>query len=291
MTDRSELMEAALESFPEGLALLREEGTVDFWNRTAERITGFPSMEMVTRAVPWALDTLFDGDAVEEVQERQGRPKSERGSLIHVEDRFGRELSLMRRTVVLRDVLGVRVGTAIIFHRAEGLDSPHHGESCEDSNLEAAQEEIEEQVTTAFEEFAEGGAPLGLLWITVDQAQALRKSHGASACETMLERIERTLTNGMHPTETIGRWGDDEFLVLSHEPTPELLAAHAQALAGMARTSDFRWWGDRLSLSVSIGAAQAVKAETLPQFFERVQAAMRTSVHAGGNHITLAPER
>jgi GGDEF domain-containing protein len=95
----------------------------------------------------------------------------------------------------------------------------------------------------------------------------------------------------MHPTETIGRWGDDEFLLLSHEPTPGLLAAHAQALAGMARTSDFRWWGDRLSLSVSIGAAQATKAETLPQFFERVQAAMRTSVHAGGNHITLAPER
>jgi hypothetical protein len=34
-----------------------------------------------------------------------------------------------------------------------------------------------------------------------------------------------------------------------------------------------------------------VKTDTLPQLFERAQAAMLVSVHAGGNHITLAPER
>jgi len=62
-------------------------------------------------------------------------------------------------------------------------------------------------------------------------------------------------------------------------------------LAGLARTSDFRWWGDRFSLTVSIGAAQAMKTEPLPQLLERAQAAMLASVHAGGNHITLAPER
>ena len=102
---------------------------------------------------------------------------------------------------------------------------------------------------SAFEEFTEGGTPLGLLWITVDQAHELRKTHGARACETMIGRVERTLTNGLRPAEELGRWGDDEFLVLSHEPSANSLAAHAQVLAGLARTSDFRWWGDRLSLT------------------------------------------
>ena len=40
--------------------------------------------------------------------------------------------------------------------------------------------------------------------------------------------------------------------MLSHEPTAERLAAHGQSLAGLARTSDFRWWGDKLSLTVSV---------------------------------------
>ncbi len=107
----------------------------------------------------------------------------------------------------------------------------------------------------------------------------------------MIERVERTLTHGLRPTEELGRWGDDEFLILSHEASAGSLASHAQVLVGLARTSDFRWWGDRLSLTVSIGAAHAEKTETLAQLFKRAQAAMLTSVHEGGNRITLAPER
>ena len=77
----------------------------------------------------------------------------------------------------------------------------------------------------------------------------------------MLEKVERTLASGLKPAEEIGRWGDDEFLVLSHERNAAMLAAHAQTLAGLARTTDFRWWGDRVSLTVSIGAAQAERGE------------------------------
>ena len=141
-----------------------------------------------------------------------------------------------------------------------------------------------------FEDFARGGQPFGVLWITVDQARDLRKTHGVGACEAMLEKVERALANGLRPAEEMGRWGDDEFLVLSHERTPEMLAAHAQALAGLARTADFRWWGDRVSLTVSIGAAQAERGrDAWRNLLERAKAAMLSSFHAGGNQITSAP--
>ncbi len=291
MIDRSELMEAALESFPEGLALLDREGALSFWNRAAESITGFPSLEMLTRTIPWALEPLLLAHPPEAPGEARSGPHPERGILVETQHRCGSNLPLMRRTVALRDPLGEHVGTAVIFRIAEHLDSLPHGESCAESNLEAAQAEIEEQAHSAFDDFGQRGTPLGLLWITVDQAHELRKTHGARACETMIERVERTLTHGLRPTEELGRWGDDEFLILSHEASAGSLASHAQALVGLARTSDFRWWGDRLSLTVSIGAAHAEKSETLAQLFERAQAAMLTSVHAGGNRITLAPER
>ena len=99
------------------------------------------------------------------------------------------------------------------------------------------------------------------------------------------------MANGLRPAEEMGRWGDDEFLILSHERTPEMLAAHAQVLAGLARTADFRWWGDRASLTVSIGAAQAEQEGSLVDLLERAKAAMFTSFHAGGNQITSAPGR
>lgn len=291
MADRSELMEAALESFPEGLALLDPRGGVAFWNRAAECITGFPSIETVTRTVPWALEPLLLAHPPEAPGEARSGPHPERGVLVEAQHRYGSKLPLMMRTVVLRDPLGDHIGTAVIFHIAEHLDSLPHGESCEESDLEAAQAEIEEQAQSAFDDFTKRGTPLGLLWISVDQARELRKTHGTRACEMMIERIERTLMHGLRPAEELGRWGDDEFLILSHETTAGSLASHAQVLVGLARTSDFRWWGDRLSLTVSVGGAHATKADTLAQLFERAQAAMLVSVHAGGNHTTLAPER
>jgi diguanylate cyclase (GGDEF)-like protein len=153
------------------------------------------------------------------------------------------------------------------------------------------QAELEERLEAEYEDFVRGETPLGVLWITVDQAHEMRGTHGARACEAMFEKVERTLANGLKPAEEMGQWGDDEFLVLSHERTAESLAAHAQTLAGLARTTDFRWWGDRVSLTVSIGAAQAEQGESLAQLLERAQAAMLSSVHLGGNHITPAMRR
>jgi GGDEF domain-containing protein len=107
----------------------------------------------------------------------------------------------------------------------------------------------------------------------------------------MLEKIKQTLANGLRPAEEMGRWGDDEFLILSHERTPEMLETHAQALGGLARTADFRWWGDRATLTVSIGAAQAEQEESLADLLERAKTSMITSFQAGGNHTTSAPRR
>jgi GGDEF domain-containing protein len=60
----------------------------------------------------------------------------------------------------------------------------------------------------------------------------------------------------------------------------------------LARTTGFHWWGDRVSLTVSIGAAQAdgSHAETLAQLLERTHEAMISSSREGGNRATAAPD-
>jgi len=116
----------------------------------------------------------------------------------------------------------------------------------------------------------------------------LRKTHGRDACESMLRTVEQTLLRQMNPAETIGRWGEDEFLVLARERTVERLTEHAQRLAGHARTADFRWWGDRVAVSVSIGFGQAMEGDTLQLLLCRARQAMQTSSVAGGNHVTKA---
>ena len=291
MTDRTELLEAALDSLTEGIALAGLERRVVFWNRAAEAITGHATADLLGRPVHEALETVIVGGARQWTSQKGAESPHGRGLLVHLRHRLGHDVPAIARVLVLRDGLGGRVGTAAVFHPAESLDALPHGDCGEGAGVEASQEGLQDRLQTEFEDFLRGQMPFGVLWVTVDQAHDLRKTHGANACEAMLKKVEYALANGLRPGEEMGRWGADEFLVVSHERTPEMLAVHAQTLAGLARTAEFRWWGDRVSLTVSIGAAQADTDEALAQLLERAQNAMASSIHAGGNHITTTPWR
>ncbi|HWE87507.1 MAG TPA: diguanylate cyclase [Terracidiphilus sp.] len=291
MADREDLIEAALEVYPEGLALLNRDGSVVFWNRSAEIITGFARAGVVRRALPQALEPLVDCRDYEGSPEPRNGPQLGRGSLVHAQHAQGHDVAVISRKVILRDDLGERIGTAAVFHVAERTAALPHGETSEGSEVRQSQAELQDRLQAAWELFVQEGVALGMLWVTVDQAEELKRTHGARACETMLESMERTLANALRPGEEIGRWGDNEFLIIAEEGRGDILANHAQVLAGIARTADFRWWGDRVSLTVSVGAAEAEEGEELAEVLKRARQAMEASTHAGGNHVTLAAGR
>ena len=281
MTDRTELLAAALDGFPEGVALLDRDNAVVFWNRAAEAILGYARIEMEAQATPAGLEPLLSEWA------RHADPQNERGVLVQARHKLGHMAHVIARTRALRDELGERIGAAVVFHPSESLEALPHGESEEDGE-ENSLAEFEERLQSEFDDCIRGELPLGVLWIGVDQAQELRKTHGAGACHEMLKKMAHALAAGLRPSDELGRWGDNEFLIITHERTPEMLHAHGRVLAGLARTADFRWWGDRVSLTVSIGAAQASTEETLTRLLERAQQAEGQSMQAGGNQATLA---
>lgn len=288
MANRVELLEAALDSRPDGIALLDEDGVVVFWNRAAEAITGYMGVEVLSRPFPDPLCPLMDDAALQE--DLPPGPQPSHGRLVHARHKLGHNFDAIARRVLLRDGLGQRIGAAVVFHPAASLEALPHGEMPEGERLEESQADFEERLQEEFEDSEQGGAPFGVLWINVDQAHKLHKTHGAAACQAMLAKVRHALAQGMRPADEIGRWGTDEFLIASHERNAEMLAAHGQMLAGLARTADFRWWGDRVSITVSVGAAQRRigSAETMAGLLERARKAMETSASAGGNRVTAS---
>lgn len=290
MTDRTDLLEAALLSLPDGVALFGVEGEVIFWNQAAQGITGYAAIEVLAQPLPEGLEPLLlEASRNEDAAAGATLPEGRR-ALVRARHKLGHGVPVITRILVLRDGLGEHIGAAALFHPAESLDALPRGATGEDMEAEEGRAEFEARLQTEYDDFTRSGPPFGVLWIGVDQAQELRRTHGASACYAMLERVRHALAQGLRPAEEMGRWGDGEFLILAHERSAEMLAAHAQTLAGLARTADFRWWGDRVSLTVSIGAAQAVSdhAETLAQLLERARQAMESSNRTGGNRATVA---
>jgi len=290
VADRAELLGSALDAFAEGVGLADVVGEVVFWNRAAEMITGYGGGDLIGRNVRELLELVIVGGLSQWVCVTDMEASSGHGSMIRIRHALGYDLQIFARVMTLRDAIGMRIGSAVLFHPADNIDSLPHGES-DEAKFSESEVQLEDRLARLHEDFDRGDLPLGVLWISVDQAAELRRSHGSRACEAMLESMQRTLASGLKPTEEIGRWGSNDFLVVSHERTPAALASHAQTLAGLARTADFRWWGDRLSLTVSIGAVQAEANESLSALLERAQSAMLRSIHAGGNHVSGAQGR
>ena len=282
--DRTELLESALDTLPDGVAVFGAEGDVVLWNHAAEAITGYAGMELLKRPVPKVLEALL-AEKPRLVDLRRAA-----GALVRVRHKLGHEVRVLARALALRDGLGERIGTAALFHPAESVDALPHGEGGEDEDLAASQADLEDRLNSEFEAFAREGLPFGVLWIGIDQAEELRRTHGVAACAAMLAKVQRAMNVGLRPGEAMGRWGEGEFLVIAHERNPEMLIAHGRRLAGLARTADFRWWGDRVSITVSMGAAQADsgREENLPQLLERAQRAMEASMREGGNRVKRA---
>lgn len=215
-----------------------------------------------------------------------GQEEANRGILVTMKHHLGHTLPAMLRNLPLRDDLGKRIGSVLLFRPVEELDAIPHGDNAEGLGLSRSQAELEDRLEAAFHEWKADHVPFGLLWITIDQAAQMRRTHGRDACEAMLRIVEHRLAQGLRPNEVIGRWGSDEFLVLSHERTAQMLTAHGEHLAGLTRTADFRWWGDRVSLTASIGSAQAMGDDTLSRLMLEAQQAMHASIYAGGNHVS-----
>jgi diguanylate cyclase (GGDEF)-like protein len=293
MTERVELLEAALDCRSEGIALLGTQKEIVFWSRVAEAITGYAAAELQFCRAPFPLEALLDGGGEDEPG-TVSAPRA-RGFIVDAAHKLGHSVQLVVQRTSLRDAFGAAIGSAVFFHPALSLDALPRGETGEEGGEElfASQAELEERLESDYADFARGGPPPGVVWIRVDQAQELRRTHGAAACHAMLDKVRHAVTQGLRPVERMGRWGEDEFLVLAHERSAGMLAGHAQTLVGLARTADFRWWGDRISITVSAGAAQidGSTEESLAQLLERARQAMEASNHAGGNRATLAARR
>ena len=140
MADRAQLLEAALDILPEGIALLSVERQVVFWNRSAEAITGYAGMDLLGRGVPEQLKALLEGCAAHGEPETDSGTQPGHGYLVRLQHKLGHDVQAMARILALRDGLGGQVGTAAVFHSAENLEALPHGESRESNGLGPARQ-------------------------------------------------------------------------------------------------------------------------------------------------------
>ncbi len=133
-------------------------------------------------------------------------------------------------------------------------------------------------------------AVLAVLFIDIDWFKRINDKLGHACGDLCIRSIATCLRGELRPTDAMGRYGGDEFLVLL--PGRDAAAARiiAERLRKAVEGSQVYWQGETLPLTVSIGLAARRETDRSPAtLLERADKALYAAKHEGRNRVCVAP--
>jgi diguanylate cyclase (GGDEF)-like protein/PAS domain S-box-containing protein len=277
---------------------------INFWNEGAERITGYLRQEVLGRFCGDILlikahekkAALCEQSCPLVAAMRDGRARESRVYLHH---KSGYAVPVRMRAVPIRDTHGHVIGVTESFVVRSWMSTRRRPESglVVGHGLDALTELPDYGFTNSYlvdrHKFASKHLiPFGLLTIQLDQLEALKATHGLDAAEAILNVVAHTLRNGLDPLDFVGRWSEDQFLAIVANCSESDLLTTAERLKRLAESSEIAWWGDQLSVTVSVGGTLLRPAEDIVPLLERAGKALKQAVAEGGNFavVLCAPE-
>jgi iron complex transport system ATP-binding protein len=158
---------------------------------------------------------------------------------------------------------------------------------------------LDAQLTRAVEA-AEDGPPLALAMLDIDRLGMVNARHGHRAGDQCLRQLTAALEGHLRETDSVFRYGGDEFLLLMPSTPPDEAAGRMERLrAGLAAMPLVSSGVPLDSLTVSIGIAGTAgggkgEAPTPPPdaaagiLLKAAAAAMYRAKEAGGNRVVVA---
>jgi diguanylate cyclase (GGDEF)-like protein len=146
---------------------------------------------------------------------------------------------------------------------------------------------LDMSLDTALNEYKVHGDPLGVIVIDIDEFKKINDSLGHSGGDRALQEAAKTLTGSLRPTDTVGRWGGDEFLAIARNVDRAMLRKLAErCVALIGQTSITGNDGRRVSLSSSVGTALSRPGENAAELIRRADELMYRSKNSGRGRAT-----
>ncbi|MBM3569769.1 MAG: diguanylate cyclase [Alphaproteobacteria bacterium] len=136
---------------------------------------------------------------------------------------------------------------------------------------------------------AREGKPLAVAMLDLDRFKAVNDRHGHLAGDGVLRSLARLLRRRLRRSDSVGRWGGEEFLVVLPDTPPEQAARLIDGLRGdfaKLRHEDGR--GETFGCSYSAGVAAYPAAPGAEALIAAADRALYAAKEAGRDRVALA---
>ena len=127
--------------------------------------------------------------------------------------------------------------------------------------------------------------PLSLAVVDVDGLDAVNRQYGQAAGDRVLQTVAGILSEALRMPDRIGRYGEDEFLLILPQTTADDAATLADRLRGTVARTAIPHDDQSFKATVSIGLTRFNKGDDMERLLSRLKAAMEEAKAQGSNRV------
>jgi diguanylate cyclase (GGDEF)-like protein len=132
------------------------------------------------------------------------------------------------------------------------------------------------------------GSGFGILVIDIDHFKRVNDAYGHGVGDDALKTVAKTLASNLRPTDTIARFGGEEFVVLLNDVSHDAIIRIAQGLRRAIEATPVVSGDLSLSINVSIGGAIVSDQDRdVQDVIERADGALYEAKSAGRNRVIV----
>lgn len=288
-----------IDNLHDGLYFVDQNRIITYWNRAAERISGYSSAEVVGRSCADNILTHVDCDGIHLCV--GGCPLAatiadgeDREAEVFMHHKDGHRIPVLVRVSTLRDAAGKVLGGIELFSDISNLQV----NALRVAELEklalldnltqlANRHYLKRELQARFEEYKRHAIPFGLLFIDIDHFKMVNDTYGHDVGDEVLRFVAQTFIANSRPFDLYGRWGGEEFLGIIRNISAADLEHLGNRLRVLIENSYIIHDDQKLQVTVSIGATQVGEQDTIELLVKRADALLYHSKQTGRNRLTM----
>jgi len=296
------LYKEILENLDEGVYFVDTTRKITYWNKAAEKITGYKSGEVVgsfcydniLKHVDNFGNKLCINGCPLHLTIHDGNKRSVEVYLFH---KNGHRVRVFVRTISLKNTEGIIIGAIEIFNSYESKVLNVLEEKAVNDLKELA---YKDQLTSLFNrqymydyiqlkllEYEHFKKDFAIIFIDIDHFKNINDEYGHDIGDEVIKMVANTLKNYIRTDDIAVRWGGEEFILLCSGISDHYLNEFADLLKILVSESGYNYNNESISVTISIGATKVKAHDTKDKVINRADQLMYESKKNGRNMVTI----
>ncbi|SPQ00384.1 Sensor diguanylate cyclase, PAS domain-containing [Candidatus Sulfobium mesophilum] len=288
-----------LDNLYDGVYLVDLDRRITYWNKSAESLTGYRSSDIVGR---YCWDNILmhvdlEGDSLCQGPCPLLRSMKEERMLeqeVYLRHKNGHRTPVLVRASPLRDARGQVIGAVEIF--SDNTPRITLAQQVKELQKLALLDPLtglgnrryaELTMHAKLEERRRYDSRFGVLFLDIDFFKKINDTYGHETGDRVLQMVAKTLQNGIRSSDTVGRWGGEEFIAFIAHADDWALSSLANKLRRLVEKSNFYAEQQLINVTVSIGATVSKMGDTVEELVRRADQLMYKAKLSGRNRLVI----